>query len=38
MSRTVKNKPTKSLKYKRDIRKWREMKREEANTQVNVYS
>lgn len=36
MSRTVKNKPTKSLKHKRDIRKWREMKRE-AYTQVNVH-
>ncbi len=34
MSRTVKNKPTKSLKHKRDVFKWRG-KRYESNTQTN---
>lgn len=35
MSRTVKNKPTKSLKHKRDVLKWRE-KRDEANPQDDL--
>lgn len=37
MSRTVKNKPTKSLKHKRDVLKWRK-KRDEANTLSNVHT
>ena len=32
MSRTVKNKPTKSLKHKRDVLKWRN-KKYESNAQ-----
>lgn len=35
MSRTVKNKPTKSLKHKRDVLKWRS-KKYEGNTQTNL--
>lgn len=33
MSRTVKNKPTKSLKHKRDVLKWR-ANRDESYTQT----
>lgn len=35
MSRTVKNKPTKSLKHKRDVLKWRS-KKYESNTQAHI--
>lgn len=35
MSRTVKSKPTKSLKHKRDVFKW-SSKKYESNTQTNL--
>jgi len=35
MSRTVKNKPTKSLKHKRDVLKWR-AKKNESYTQTHL--